>query len=167
MKKAQAMASDSLQDAPPPPTMSWTKSTQLHLHRPKDDQDDEKNYWKYFVILFLVVIRPGCPNRILLTHFLFQCCCITDWWYLHIFYLKNWCKTNWWYWQISNRKSSWGWEGVELDFPPHQFFPRNCSRRPSVMLQCEVFTLKCTNRAFFNCHHLRPHPPSRLRCCVF
>ena len=74
MKKAQAMASDSLQDAPPPPTMSWTKSTQMHLHRPKDDQDDEKNYWKYFVNLFqfLLVIRPGCPNRILCHIFYFN-----------------------------------------------------------------------------------------------
>ena len=46
----------------------WAKQNlRLHLHRPKDDQDDEKNYWKYFVNLFqfLVVIRPGCPNRII------------------------------------------------------------------------------------------------------
>ena len=52
----------------------WAEQYLRLLHRPKDDQDDEKNYWKYFVNLFqfLVVIRPGCPNRIICHIFYFN-----------------------------------------------------------------------------------------------
>ena len=53
----------------------WAKQNlRLHLQRPKDDQDDEKNYWKYFVNLFqfLIVVRPSCPNRILCHIFYFN-----------------------------------------------------------------------------------------------